>query len=263
MASRKRVQPIPNEIILEIGKYCIDPYSVQALSRLSRVNKTFGDLFDEILYKQAADITKMNIERKDKSNIRINNGREIQINNYAIRAVQKNRKKVLERLLDLGVPVNTTAQEYAKRDAYPKSLLHYSVDSATLAKMTEPDTSITALLLDKGAEVNREDNHKCTPLHIAVQHGAPSYEPRPSTDKWVTLLLQRGANPNLTEKNGDTPLHMAAFVNNKTAIPILIKGVNGVKANRNARNEACKTPLQVAEDRFRGDQELHRLLKTV
>ncbi|KAI5818263.1 ankyrin repeat-containing domain protein [Pyronema omphalodes] len=260
MAFKKRVQSIPNEIILEIGKHCIDPYSVQTLGRLCSVNKTFRELFDETLYKQAAEITKRNIQRKDNSTT-IDHGREIQINNYAIRAVHKNQKKVLERLLDLGVPVDTPQIEYVKRDPYPKSLLHYTVDYATLVQLTEPDTSIAEMLLDRGADVNREDNYMCTPLHKAVQYGASYEESCPSTEKWVALFLRRGADPNWREKNGDTTLHMAAFVNNKKAIPILIRGFNGVKANVKARNGNGKTPLQVAQYRAPDDQKLHTLLR--
>ena len=58
---------------------------------------------------------------------------------------------------------------------------------------------IVQLLLEHGADVNAEDNHYSTPLHLATS----------SDPEIVQLLLQHGADINALDQRHRTPLHLA------------------------------------------------------
>ncbi|KAL3490757.1 ankyrin repeat-containing domain protein [Aspergillus germanicus] len=57
-----------------------------------------------------------------------------------------------------------------------------------------------ALLLDRGADINRKDNRGWTPLHCAL-------EPYILPDI-ATTLISRGAHVNAHDNLGNTPLHL-------------------------------------------------------
>ncbi len=61
-------------------------------------------------------------------------------------------------------------------------------------------TNVVALLLDKGAAVNRAAKDGATPLHLAAQEGCADA---------VTMLLARGAKANARDDQGRTPLARA------------------------------------------------------
>ena len=94
------------------------------------------------------------------------------------------------------------------------------------------------LLLNNGADVNKLDDAREAPLHIAA---------RRKMYKVIELLLAQGANPNLQGRDGNTALHLAVlcplypYGESETIdiIELLIRG----GANVNARNHKGKTPL--------------------
>ena len=63
-------------------------------------------------------------------------------------------------------------------------------------------------LLDRGADVNAQDNDGDAPLHGAAQTGNVEI---------LDMLLDRGANPNLKNKQGGTPLMWAAVYGHEDA----------------------------------------------
>lgn len=70
------------------------------------------------------------------------------------------------------------------------------------------------LLLDKGANINRQTSQGLTPLHFAVATlDAPM----------VSYLLERGANPTIASNAGLTPLAVAQANNYRAVIDILSK----------------------------------------
>jgi len=98
-------------------------------------------------------------------------------------------------------------------------------------------TEIAILLLDKGADVNAQDNDGETPLHIASFKGYIEI---------AELLLDRGADVNARDgwsQSGRTPLHFAAWGGNSEIAKLLLdKG-----ADINAKRWDGFTPLRWAD----------------
>ena len=69
-------------------------------------------------------------------------------------------------------------------------------------------------LLDRGADVNAQDNHGDGPLHGAAQTGNVEI---------LDLLLAKGANPNLMNKEGGTPLMWAVVFDREDAARRLLE----------------------------------------
>jgi ankyrin repeat protein len=91
-------------------------------------------------------------------------------------------------------------------------------------------TSLVALLLDHGAEVNARNHEGKTPLWVACQLGRVSM---------ASQLLDHRADPNLAPPDGNTPLDWACRYRDKDLAQLLLdKG-----ANPNLRNQQGITPL--------------------
>ena len=57
------------------------------------------------------------------------------------------------------------------------------------------------LLLDRGADVDAQDNYCEAPLHVALRNSNP---------KATQLLLEYGPNIHVRNMGGNTPLHLAS-----------------------------------------------------
>uniref|UniRef100_A0A8R7U298 Ankyrin-1 n=1 Tax=Triticum urartu TaxID=4572 RepID=A0A8R7U298_TRIUA len=76
------------------------------------------------------------------------------------------------------------------------------------------DKSVTMeYLLDKGANPNKQDNKRFTPLHYATKEG---------NNRLVRLLLSKGASVDVLSSEG-TPLHVAASYGKSGIIQILLQ----------------------------------------
>ena len=75
-------------------------------------------------------------------------------------------------------------------------------------------TDAVKKLLDRGADVNAQDNDGDAPLHGAAQNGNVEI---------LDILLDKGANPNLKNKQGGTPLMWAAVYGHEDAARWLIE----------------------------------------
>ncbi|MGL9731350.1 MAG: ankyrin repeat domain-containing protein [Wolbachia sp.] len=106
---------------------------------------------------------------------------------------------------------------------------------------------IDALLNAEKINVNAESCRKCTPLHIAAEHG--------HTDT-INALIQNRANVKVVNKNGSTPLHLAAACS-KWVVMILI--VNG--ADLLLKNKDGKTPRYLLLKHIAEDDDIKRILK--
>ena len=73
---------------------------------------------------------------------------------------------------------------------------------------------IVRMLLEKGAQVDREDRQGVTPLYGAAGKGHVEV---------ARLLIQRGADINHSTKKGDTPLLFAAFANHIEIVRMLLE----------------------------------------
>jgi ankyrin repeat protein len=100
----------------------------------------------------------------------------------------------------------------------------------------ERSIPLVRLLLDRGADIEPDDDYQGTVLHTAV---------RQVNCLVVSLLLARGADPNATDDNGKTPLHFAfgcALGDSLFMVKLLLK--NG--ADVNAADVNGRTPLHHA-----------------
>ena len=105
-------------------------------------------------------------------------------------------------------------------------------ESKFLGDVSRGDTKAVKAYLDKGGNVNLQDEPGMTPLHHAVNSNWNG-----TNFDTIKLLIDRGANVNAIDDTHHTPLHMA---NNKEIAELLIdKG-----ANVNAKTKRIgETPL--------------------
>ncbi|KAL4890101.1 hypothetical protein BDV59DRAFT_195221 [Aspergillus ambiguus] len=75
--------------------------------------------------------------------------------------------------------------------------------------------AVVELLLEKGANPNTKDKHGLTPLSWAASRGHIAV---------VELLLKKGANPESNDKGGRTPLSRAASCGHIAVVELLLKG---------------------------------------
>ena len=102
----------------------------------------------------------------------------------------------------------------------------------------------TALIL-WGADINRLDDKRRTPLHCALRdtkHLDVRKNKGYSNLKMVQLLIDTKADINAQDKKGNTPLHYAIKRRNPAAITLLLD----YGANPNIQNEKGETPLLFA-----------------
>ena len=93
---------------------------------------------------------------------------------------------------------------------------------------------LISTLLDKGADINAEDNNLWTPLHEAVSNG---------NKEVASLLLDKGADVNAEDNNLWTPLHEAISISDlKIAVLLLERG-----ADVNKKDTNLWTPLELAK----------------
>lgn len=104
---------------------------------------------------------------------------------------------------------------------------------------------IVGILLDAGASVDTQDEHRMTALHAASTFGFADV---------IEVLLGRGADPNEQDDRGWTPLHTACKHGNAAAVEMLIKGggsvlnrAGGVTPKQLALQEGHTEVVQVFE----------------
>ena len=95
--------------------------------------------------------------------------------------------------------------------------------------------AIARLLLEKGAEVDKEDYGEVTPLHIVSGNG---------NDAVARLLLEKGAEVDKGNAWGYTPLHLAC-ANGHEAVARLLLEEGGADVHK--KNTWGRTPLSEAQ----------------
>ena len=105
---------------------------------------------------------------------------------------------------------------------------------------------VAELLIQKGANIEAQEENQYTPLHRAAKNNAKEV---------AELLIQKGANIEAQDQWQCTPLHNTVYTNAKEAAELLIqKG-----ANIEAQNDEGKTPLVIAKEQ--GHPEMVKLLE--
>ena len=125
---------------------------------------------------------------------------------------------------------------------------------------------VVEFLIEKGADVNQQDNELATPLHMAAMEGHKRVvefliEKEANVDQqddlqatplhWaassgykgvVEFLIEKGANVDQQDKERVTPLHMAAMGGHKGVVEFLIEK----EANVDQQDKERVTPLHMA-----------------
>ncbi|KAM9989540.1 hypothetical protein ACTFIY_005585 [Dictyostelium cf. discoideum] len=96
--------------------------------------------------------------------------------------------------------------------------------------------AIGQYLLDKGVDINAENNYGSTPILEAVRRGEVEF---------VKFLISRGANLSIGDIDDNTPLHLAVMCEDGELIPILLDAGSPL----DAKNKDDETPIQVTEDK--------------
>lgn len=115
--------------------------------------------------------------------------------------------KVLMRVLrsDLGIDVDV-------ENADKNRPLHYFCQSFKSPNCSEP----FQLFLEKGCNVNAQNNNGETPLHKAIFNNSVRL-------LMVDMLLKNGANVNLTNSLGESALHYAVRLGRDDLVSVLLK----------------------------------------
>lgn len=103
------------------------------------------------------------------------------------------------------------------------SLLHLSVK--------DQETTITQLLIDKGACINHQNDDGIAPLHVAAMNGAT---------KCISLLLTNGANPLLHDVDGMTSFDYAEDENEIECLKLLNRHIT-CEAIDDLSSSICET----------------------
>lgn len=98
----------------------------------------------------------------------------------------------------------------------------------------EEHTAMARLLIARGAHVNAANGEGTTPLHLAASPGM------------AKLLVDAGANIEARDHGGNSPLHAAT---EHPEMQDVMAQLLRMKADANARNQAGKTPLDIATAR--------------
>lgn len=106
---------------------------------------------------------------------------------YLEATVRRNHFNMFKRLIDAGAPVAYTA-------ANGENLLHISI--------INNNTSMTKILVDKGAALEQKNNEGLTPLLLVVSQGRNNLE-------LCTVLIEGGANVNAVNPKGKSVLKIA------------------------------------------------------
>ena len=104
---------------------------------------------------------------------------------------------------------------------------------------------VARLLLEHGADIDAENGHGETPLHVTMEF---------NNVEVVRVLLEHGANVDAENSQGRTPLHEAAGHNGTEVVRMLLE--HG--ANADAEDSQGKTAFQIAS--ANGDGEIMKLL---
>ena len=102
------------------------------------------------------------------------------------------------------------------------------------------DPEMVQKAIEKGFDVNNQDNSKQTALSLAVTcNNLPIVE----------LLIEAGADPNIVDENGDNAVHIAADQSTSDIFTALTKSKYAIDFS--LKDGDGLTPLEIAEARFK------------
>jgi len=93
--------------------------------------------------------------------------------------------------------------------------VHYLIN-ADAGSAVQINDVVLYLLLEAGADPNKADLNRISPLHTAAEYGNPDV---------IEMLLAAGANPYALDHEGQTPYDWAVRAANPVAISMLTRAV--------------------------------------
>ena len=138
----------------------------------------------------------------------------------AVRAMQKNQKRVVAALAAAGADLTIHLAAYLGDMAATRRLMEAGADvnlRDDLGRVPlhyaagQGQAEVARLLIASDAGVNTIDNAGRTPLHWAVEHG-----------EVTKVLLDHGANLNAEDQSGETALEKAVFGGDKEVVSLLL-----------------------------------------
>lgn len=114
-----------------------------------------------------------------------------------------------------------------------------NVDEELSNAVVATDRERVALLLDRGADIDKPNLMGLAPLHVAA---------RERDSEMISFLLDKGANPNALDRDGWTPVLHAAFRNHVPSIEALSKG--GADLERTAPDGSTPLSVAILESKF-------------
>jgi RNA polymerase sigma factor (sigma-70 family) len=195
---------------------------------------------------------------------RLRHGRDVMGNTALIIAVNSGHDELAALLRESGAPVSLhdaaaigdTARVEALLGKHPEMLDSFSGEGFTALGLAAHFGHLDALrlLIERGGGVNVVSRHPIgvTPLHAAL-FGRQVEAARILVENGADVNARRGGGPGVP-RAGFTPLHYAAAY----GFTDLIRSLLDRGASRRTRDEAGKTPLDVAKEA--GQEEAARLL---
>jgi len=148
--------------------------------------------------------------------------------------------KQIKHLLSSGADANCSLPQYEDLDDMEMTQL------VTPLFLSANSPLITRMLLAKGADPNKCDNDKYTPLMAAVGSDSRQLSADPVVSEVTQILIDHGANINARDDNGKTALMQT---HDEACLHLLI--AHG--ADINARNAEGRTALIMATDQTWGE----------
>jgi hypothetical protein len=145
----------------------------------------------------------------------------------------KGNSEEVKNLLKKGADVNGEIVAYIKDEKTGEFKKH--VSTPLIESIKSQKNNIIKLLVKNGADVNKGNQKKVTPLMFAIMYFPQEIEE-------VEFLLKNGANIDAVDNDGNTPLCGAVAAGRPGAIKLLLK--HGAEVN--APNKKGLTPIMLA-----------------
>lgn len=210
-------------------------HAFRSAERPERLGKT---IFETSIFEGATDVAKLLIEKKCDVNLTyVVNIKEFsyQLEEFRksdrlkltcmYRCIVQSEVHLIKVLVTGGFDVNTCDERGCSALWHAADLNNYEM--------------LKAMLLSKTVDVNKADNTRLTPLHIAAMKG---------NVKMTSLLIQRGADVDRVQLRGSTALILACRAGDFDTVRILL--LNGADPNHIGNNghNVISTALQSTTD---------------
>jgi hypothetical protein len=106
------------------------------------------------------------------------------------------------------------------------------LDAAVVGYKEKGGEVVITLLLEKGADVESEDNHGWTPLSLAAENGHEAV---------IKPLLEKGANVKSKDKDGLTPLLRTVEMGHEAIAKLLLKKSNEKPLDQKGLRRHCQS----------------------